>query len=235
MKGRFCPKCGATDKPFHNGFCVDCFLKDHPGVAEAEDVEINRCQHCRRVRSHGEWETGSPETIKEIVRSHVKTTLESPEISVELVEPGEKKEVYEATVSGSIGGERVTISRLVKVKYGKETCEVCSRKSGNYYEAIMQLRPSEKKIDLQRMRTALNFLRNEARALTKKDRKAEIFRYETVKSGIDVYWGSARAAKIALQHLQATYRPAVKESYTLRGVDKETGKKRYSVTYSVRL
>ncbi|MCK4327570.1 MAG: 60S ribosomal export protein NMD3 [Candidatus Diapherotrites archaeon] len=235
MKGKFCPKCGATDRPFHGGFCIDCYLKDHPGLAETEDITIKRCTHCLRVKTRGVWESGAPASMGEIVRAHVKTSLESPEVTVELVEPGEKKEVYEVTVKGALGAEPVSLTQLVTVKYEKQTCDVCSRKSGNYYEAILQLRPAGREIDLQRMRSALMFLRNEARAMVKKDRKAEIFRYEMVKNGVDVYFGSARAAKVALQHLQATYRPTVKESYTLKGVDKETGKKRYSVTYSVRL
>ncbi|MFC2174601.1 NMD3-related protein [archaeon] len=235
MKDRFCPKCGETSKSFYKGFCIDCFLADHPGLVEIEGMAIKRCQRCLRVKSRGEWESGGSASMKEIVRSHVKTLLDDAEISVERAEQSQTAEVYDVTVKGTLGGEEVTITKPFTVKYAKQICEVCSRKSGDYYEAIIQLRPKEKVVDLNRLKTALIFLRNEAHALVKKDRKAEIFRYELVKNGIDIYFGSKRAAKISLQHLQATYRPVVKESYTLRGVNKETGKNRYSVTYSVRL
>ena len=235
MKGRFCPKCGATDKPFHGGFCLDCFLEDHPGLVDAEDVTVKKCMHCLRVKSRGEWENGSPESVEGIIRSHIKTSLEDAEITLDLLKQTQKEEEYDVTVKGVIGSEEVSITKPITLKYEKETCGVCSRKSGDYYEAIIQLRPKEREIDLQRLKSALNFLRNEAHALVKKDRKAEIFRHELTKNGIDIYFGSKRAAKISLQHMQATYHPVVKESYTLRGVDKETGKNRYSVTYSVRL
>ena len=235
MKGRFCPKCGKSDKAFYGNFCIDCYLKDHPDVLHLENISFNQCPRCLRVFSRGEWESGKPEHMEELISSRVKTALIDPSIHVVLLEGNAKREIYEVTVEGQLGGEQVSLANEVQVKYVKDMCNVCSRKSGNYYEAIIQLRPKEKVVDLDRLKTALIFLRNEARALTKKDRHAEIFRYELVKNGIDIYFGSSRVAKISLQHLQSTYDPVIKESYTLRGVDKETGKKRYSVTYSVRV
>ncbi len=235
MKGKFCPKCGSTDKTFYNGFCIDCFVKDHPGLVEITDIVLKQCSVCLRIRSGVGWETGTHKNIEEAIASKVKTSIQNPVIKVELVNEKPKSNEYEVTVSGLLDENPVELILPAVVKFEKEVCDVCSRKSGNYYEAIMQLRPRGQHIDLDRLKSALNFLRNETRALVKKDRQAEIFRFEQVKNGIDVYFGSARAAKIALQHLQTTYHPVVKESYTLKGVNRETGKNRYSVTYSVRL
>lgn len=235
MKGKFCPKCGATNKPFYKGFCIDCYVQDHPELLQAEDLALKQCPKCLRVFTRGGWVSGRTESVEEIIASKVKTLLKSPTIAVKLISGSPKKEVYEVTVSGKLGKETATITRKVTVSYQKETCGVCSRKSGNYYEALVQLRPHGKAVDLDRMKSALVFLRNEARALVKKDRNAEIFRYELVKNGIDIFFGSLRVAKIALQHLQATYHPKIKESYTLTGVDHASGKKRYRVTFSARL
>ena len=235
MKGKFCPKCGKSNKSFYDGFCVECYINDHPEVMGIDELSLKQCPRCLRVFSRGEWESGRPENMEEIISSHVKTSLDNPKVHVELIEGNNKREIYEITVTGTMGGEEVSLTRETQLRYVKDMCVVCSRKSGNYYEAIIQLRPKEKAADLDKLKSAIVFLRNEARALTKKDRQAEIFRFELVKHGIDVYFGSARVAKIALQHLNSTYNPVVKESYTLRGVNKETGKKRYSVTYSVRV
>ena len=235
MKGRFCPKCGAADKPFYKGFCVDCYVKDHPELLHVENIVLKQCPKCLRVFSKGDWTSGRTESIEGIITSKVKTLLKSPTITAKLIGGNQKREVYEVTVTGKLGGESVTLAQTVEVLYQKETCDVCSRKSGNYYEALVQLRPRGKEVDLDRMKSALNFLRNEARAIVKKDRNAEIFRYELAKNGLDIYFGSLRVAKIALQHLQATYHPKVKDSYTLTGVDHASGKKRYRVTFSVRL
>lgn len=235
MKGRFCPKCGSSGKPFYGSFCVDCYLADHGAVLSVEPLVLKRCSRCLRVRSLGVWETGRPEHIEDIVLARAKTTLHDPKITAELIEPGEKKEIYKVTADGKLGGNDVSAAVDVLVKYESETCDVCSRKSGNYYEAIVQLRPKQHEADLDRLRSALVFLRNDARAMTKKDRHAEIFRVEPAKNGIDIYFGSSRAAKVAIHHLQATYDCVVKESFTLRGVEKGTGKNKYSVTYSVRL
>lgn len=234
-KKMFCPKCGATDKPLTGGFCVDCYIKDHPGIVEAGEVSFKQCPHCLRVYSKGDWASGSPEAVTELVKSRVKTAIESPSITVERVGGGPKHDDYDVTVEGSLDGTPVSITVPVRVRLERETCDVCSRKNGNYYEALVQLRPRGNTVDLDRLKTALIFFRNEAHAQVKIDRQAEIFRFELVKNGIDIYFGSARAAKVALQHFTLTYRPVVQVSYTLKGVDHSTGKRRYSVTYSVRL
>lgn len=235
MKGRFCPKCGSSDKPFYKGFCIDCYVKDHPEILQVGDIILKQCPKCLRVFSKGKWASGRTESIEGIIASKVKTLLKSPTITTKLIGKNLKKETYEVAVSGKLGDETVTLTQTADVLYQKETCNVCSRKSGNYYEALVQLRPHGKEVDLDRMKSAMVFLRNEARALVKKDRNAEIFRHELAKNGIDIYFGSLRVAKIALQHLQATYHPKVKESYTLTGLDRASGKKRYRVTFSVRL
>ncbi len=235
MKGKFCPKCGATNKPFYRGFCIDCYIKDHPKLLQADDITLKRCQKCLRVLSRGEWVSGSPESVGKIVASKVKTQLKEPKVSVRLLESGTKGDIYEVAATGRLGSEPVALTREVKVSYQKGICDVCSRKSGNYYEVLVQLRPAGEEADLGRMKSVLVFLRNESRSLTKKDRNAEVFRYSFVKDGIDVFFGSLRVAKIALQHMQATYHPKVKESYTLTGVDHASGKRRYRVTFSVRV
>ena len=235
MSDKFCPKCGATDKPFYKGFCIDCYVKDHPELLHIDDITLKQCPKCLRVFSKGEWISGRTESIEGIIASKVKTQLKTPTITAELVKSNPKKEIYGVMVRGKLGGETVSLTRQLTVSYQKEICGVCSRKSGSYYEAVVQLRPKSKEADLDRMKSALIFLRNESHALVKKDRNAEIFRYELVKNGINAYFGSMRIAKLAMQHLQATYHPLVKISYTLTGMDHASGKKKYRVTYSVRV
>ncbi len=233
---RFCPKCGATDKGLFKGFCVECYLSDHPGVLEIPSrIELEYCHECLRNFVHGEWSSGHEDTIHELIRSKVRTELENLSVSIELNREQGKVRFYNLVVEGTLGGEKVMLEREVGIRMIKRQCPVCARKDSTYYEALVQLRPKGNEIDLDRLKSALNFLRNANRALIKDHREAEVFRYERVKNGVNVYFGSAKAAKKALQAFVKTYDCETKETYTLVGVNKANGKRRYKVTISVKL
>jgi len=236
LNSRFCPKCGKEAKHFIHGFCIDCYLEDHPELVYIPDrIEVDSCTQCLRIRVKGKWISGRGENIKELITSKIKTDISSPDISISFHDETPKGAIYRVDVRGKIEGEPVEYEKYVEIVYNRKVCDICAKKGSTYYEALVQLRPKSKEVDIKRMREAFRFLRNENRAIIAEDRKAEIFRFENAKNGIDIFFGSQRAAKIALQRLSQKYDVSIKETYTLVGIDKKTGKRRYTVTYSVRL
>ncbi len=211
-------------------------MADHPNVLEIPDrIELEYCPECLRNFAHGEWASGHEDTIHELIRSKVRTELENHSVSIEPGREQGKVRFYTIVVTGTLGGEEVMLERKIGLRMIKKQCPVCARKDSTYYEALVQLRPKGKEIDLDRLKSAMNFLRNANRALIKNHREAEVFRYERVKNGVNIYFGSMKAAKKALQAFVKTYACETNESYTLVGLDKSTGKRRYKVTISVRI
>jgi NMD protein affecting ribosome stability and mRNA decay len=219
-----------------NGFCVDCYVSDHPELLSVpKQLKLEYCPQCFRIFVGGEWVPGHDDLFDKFIRSKIKTKLENPVITVNFVSENEKSREYAVVVEGVLGGEQVQLQRGVLVRMLKKQCGVCGRKDSTYFEALVQLRSKAHNSNLEILNNAFIFLRNQNQALIKFHREAEVFSYERVKSGINVYFGSAKAAKKALQYLAHIYNCDIKESHKLVGIDKPTGKRRYKTTYSVRL
>jgi nonsense-mediated mRNA decay protein 3 len=233
---RFCPKCGSTDKRLFKGFCVECYVADHPDlVSLPAQMGVEMCPQCLRFLMQKGWIPGTDEAIAALIRSKMKTSIENPIIRVERT--GEEGEVqhYLMHVEGVVGCDRVAIERDVPVRVTKKQCVICARKDSTYHEALVQLRSKGYGIDLEKLKDALDFLRNQNRAFASKHREAEVFKFERVRDGINVYFGSLQAARRSLQLLAKKTGCKIKESYTLIGLDRVSSKKRYAVTISVRL
>jgi NMD protein affecting ribosome stability and mRNA decay len=235
---RFCPRCGATEKEkekeFIQSFCADCFIHDHPGLVKLPaSIEVKQCPGCDSIWFKGSWVPGTRENIHKLVQSRLKTTLEKPGLKLEELSDG----VCEATVTGTFDDLPITITREIRLKYnGSRQCLVCARRQSTYHEALIQLRfKKHDPIEPKRLITAVEFVKESAHAMSKKQRTAGILKTEQKKEGIDVFIGSQQVARHVMSYLINTYSPEVKESWTLVGLDKSTGKRRYRVTYSVRL
>jgi len=231
MVEKFCPKCGKSSKQsqFYNNFCSDCFLKDHPSLVSVDDVKLESCPSCLRVFLAGDW--SDPSKIKDFLKTTVKTKeLKKASVSVEEISCTEKDRDYKITVTGYLGSKKVTICREIKVLFVKKQCGICSKKQSHYHNVKIQLRSD----DMDKLKKAFNLVRNENREFVKKDRMAEVFRFEVVKEGIDIYFGSAKAAKQSLKALSSLSKD-IKKTYKLKGFDRHKNKKTFLVTVVVRL
>ncbi|MBN3036923.1 MAG: hypothetical protein JW834_00580 [Candidatus Diapherotrites archaeon] len=223
---KFCPKCGAEGKPMHKGFCIDCYLADHPDIVEIQDMEIEECPNCLRAHLGKNWTSSE---LEPFIASKVKTKLSEPTITASIVGETEKGPVMLIKVAGRLGENEAELSKEIQITLRKRQCDVCSKKQSTYHNAKMQLRGPEEAVT-----DAFRAVRNENRSTSRKERMAEVFRFEEVKDGVDVYLGSAQAAKNAAAKL-VNKGAKVKTTYKLVGLDRKTGKRRYEITYSVRM
>ncbi len=93
----------------------------------------------------------------------------------------------------------------------------------SYYEAIIQLRPSDEKV--------LDFI--EKRVQERKD--VSVSKIEQLKTGVDIYISSQRFARSLGYRLRRAFKGELKLSRKLFSVSKETGKRIYRVTILFRL
>ncbi|HNZ87254.1 MAG TPA: 60S ribosomal export protein NMD3 [Methanofastidiosum sp.] len=116
-----------------------------------------------------------------------------------------------------------------------EQCQRCSRFYGGYYEAILQVRDEEKKIETDKATSIIDIIDDLSDRLISKDRMAFIARTEEKKEGIDIYMGSLSAARKIANELIKRFGGTIGESHKLMGLDRDSGKKIYRTTVTVRL
>ncbi|MDD5111272.1 MAG: NMD3-related protein [Candidatus Altiarchaeota archaeon] len=128
-----CPKCGRESK----GVCLECFLEAHP--LEAGEVKVLSCA-CGRLRHRDRWDARL-EDIGKYVEKGLKAPFEVTLKSVRVAPVLEGSNLaLDIAVEGVYKGEpfKRTITGAAKVQ--KTTCPTCSRKSGGYFEAVLQFR-----------------------------------------------------------------------------------------------
>ena len=119
------------------------------------------------------------------------------------------------------------------VRIRRNVCPKCNKIQGNYFESIVQIRPSEKRLsDEERevlLKRALAFVEGEA----KESREAFVAKVTQTHGGFDLYLGTIGLGKALSRDLVSTYGAEYKESSTLQG--QKDGHDIYRVTFLVRM
>lgn len=129
-----CPKCGKPSR----GLCLECYFEDNP--LELGDVKISFCGYCNSIRYREHWGASIDDVSKD-VRKGIKLPFEVKLSRVEVKpELDEKNLTLNVVVEGDYKGSRFRKDLSNKTRIHKMTCPNCSRKSGGYFEAVLQLR-----------------------------------------------------------------------------------------------
>jgi nonsense-mediated mRNA decay protein 3 len=238
MEGEFCVVCGATGRPLTDGVCASCAADRSTLLSVPERGVVVICPHCGARKSGAKWERvgSSPlltaEDLAPFLRVH-------PEVGVrrvrweEISATGTVRELVGIADVIFRGAEREARVQL-SVRTEHQTCTDCSRKSGRYYTAVLQLRgglerSNEKSPALHaRLDGTWSQLLNECRPDW---RKAMSWR-EELPEGYDVFFTQTLAARAVAKVAKQKFRATIKESATLFG--RKNGQDIYRVTFCVR-
>ncbi|MBD3398233.1 hypothetical protein GF412_03500 [Candidatus Micrarchaeota archaeon] len=203
-----CPKCGISSReiPFSGPFCIKC---KPVNIKCPKRMEFIRCSKCGRVRLKGNWVKADESRLSEEVISKCKG---------EFIGGSYDFRKQEATFFVGDKNRMFPVKRRIKVSIVKNICQECSRKSGGYFEGIIQLRGPKGKV-MKACRTIKKMLAKTT-FITKEEAK---------KEGLDLYVGSSKAVVelLAELHLRA------KMSKKLAG--QKEGKRLYRTTFLIRL
>ncbi len=239
MDGEFCVVCGRTDVPLEGGECADCYARRVPLVRASRHATVILCPTCgsRRVGQH--WEPS--EAGHRLTGSDLTPLLEPhPEVALRRVRwteiggPVLQRE-FEGAVEVRFRRSERTVPVRIQVKIEHRTCPECSRRSGRYYTALIQLRAAEeappesageRRAWLEREWDAVL---PEARATWK---KALSWR-EALPEGWDYYLTDTIAARALARLMRQRLGAELKESATLYG--RKDGRDLYRVTICLRV
>jgi len=237
-EGEFCVVCGATDRLLTDGVCAECAADRITLLSAPKRALVTLCPHCgaREVGAH--WERQGTSGI--LTSEDLTPLLEVPaEVGVRRVEWDETSAT--ATVREFVGRARVRfrgIEREVEVPLSVRTvhksCPECSRRSGKYYTAILQLRgPAEgrpeKAIPL-RARLDGEWTRL-VREMRPDWRKAVSWR-EELPEGWNCFFTDSLAARAVAKLAKQRFGASLKESSSLVG--RKNGEDLYRVTFCLR-
>jgi nonsense-mediated mRNA decay protein 3 len=172
----------------------------------------------------------SKDIIMDSVSSAVKHHRDAEECSIDVnsVYRDERTVKVKVKVKGVILGVDFMEEHASEVKIKNAVCPKCSKKSGKYYEAIVQIRAADRKLNNNEIKAALNI----AEQIVKTS-DTFISNYEKMHGGIDLYMGNMAAGRMTAKTIADKYHAKYSESPKLVG--KKNGKDVYRVTFAVRI
>lgn len=238
MKTVPCPECG-TEIPPESELCDSCYAESLDPVSLPDSLELEVCTRCGSY-DLGEGWTSEDEAVPEaelvltalegVLQAHVDARRPSVSVAARKLD----RDSYEVDVdfTAEVRGEPVEETVTVPVSISRTTCTTCSRRSGGYYESIVQVRaegrqPSEEEVG------RAEEVAYEIAGKDYGDRETFVTKTEEVQGGVDIYMSTSKAGRQVADRLAEEYGGSVGESATLVG--EREGDEVYRVTYAVEL
>ncbi|MGA9839342.1 MAG: 60S ribosomal export protein NMD3 [Thermoplasmata archaeon] len=239
MDGEFCVVCGATGRALTDGVCPQCAADRTALIAVPERAVVVICPHCGARKAGARWERPgsspllSAEDLAPFLRIHREVGLRTIRWE-ETSATATIRELVGTAEVGFRGAEREVEVRL-SVRTEHQTCQDCSRKSGRYYTAVLQLRGGLERSSNEKsaaLHARLDGTWSDLLAECRPDwRKAMSWR-EELPEGYDVFFTETLAARSVARVAKQKFRATIKESATLFG--RKNGQDIYRVTFCLR-
>ncbi|MFQ5909855.1 MAG: 60S ribosomal export protein NMD3 [Thermoplasmata archaeon] len=224
----YCVECGKEGRTY-DSLCSECFDKKHMLVRVPENVDITLCAHCGAHQRGANWaHVDRMEAVRHAIEGAVEvdTGAQLDALDVELHGEDERNMAAELLFMFKVDDADFRREGRTRIRLKRGVCDICSRQKGLYFEAILQVRPSEEEELLER---AIETVHKEVERMG-----PEVFisREESMHGGWDFYLGSKAAAKTIAKLLQSKFGGEVTASSTLQG--RRDGKDFYRMTYLFR-
>ncbi|MCL4375513.1 60S ribosomal export protein NMD3 [Candidatus Marsarchaeota archaeon] len=209
---KYCPTCNRSsqDFRFYGQFCEVCSIKKME-ESLPKRIEIKECRSCLKIRSRHDFLPKNVESLEQILKERFGG------YDLELLFADESKAVVKITEHTPDGP--LSVEKELELVIGKTTCENCARKAGGYYEAIIQLRGRQEKMDKFIEKTKKFF----------ESHNAFVAKVKEADNGFDIYLSDKKLARSFISGMGLV----PNTSYTLYGM--KNGKRLYRNTYAVRI
>lgn len=235
----FCLLCNSEEK-LYDGLCKSCYLKEFELVEVPEYATFTVCSHCGATLKHDKWIESAyydDEIINDAIRKFIKVNenLKDAEISTEILT--NRGTMYDCVLHayGEVLGECIEKDYPVEVKVEKGVCPDCSKYYSGYYEAVIQLRADDRKLEDDEISQVDEFISGEIQRLCKTNKLAYVTERIVLKEGVDYQVGSHNAAHKIAENIQKQFGGIITESRKIVGHDKSRSRDLYRSWISVRL
>ncbi len=232
-----CVECGAEVEELHDGMCQDCYVEKNISVEVDDPIEIEICSTCGSVRKEGKWierpdlQTVMLDGIEEALSPSDVVEKTSFQVEFDESDPQHIRADLEVKLQS---GEVTTKKHLsTNIVLKKSQCENCSKREGDYFEAILQVRPTEEEMTEEQKSEVLRMVHERVEVDRGEEKKVFITLEKEVHGGLDFYLSDKRVTKNLSYDIADIFGADVKSSSELVG--REDGQNVYRVTYSVRI
>lgn len=238
MSNIFCPRCGKETEDLYNDVCRDCLVRNKKIIECPRVVHLKTCPACGFFFRKGKWTSKDDETgiVTESVKDVLKINKSLQEVDV-VISPGKLDTlmyIVQVEARASVEGIEIKETNDVEVRIGRESCDVCNRIAGGYFEGIVQVR-ADNRIPTQEELEKCQSIAEEvsARARNKGDRLAFISRTVELDEGVDIYVGLSKLGRQVCKAIIDIFGGSVTESPKLAG--RKDGVDLYRITFALRL
>ncbi|MBE3121183.1 MAG: hypothetical protein IMZ53_13815 [Thermoplasmata archaeon] len=232
----FCVECGKDEPIFRNGVCLNCYLKATQFSKGPAILDIIMCPRCSSYKYKNTW---LQESFDDILKRYVKEAFTvSPELKhVEIQTQCKAQERILACmvfISGSLEDQTITEQHPITVRIRHNTCEICSREAGGYYEAILQIRADQRKFtdtELKTLRSAVETMVGQYQESGK--RGLFITDIAEKREGLDFFLSEKGTAFSIAKRVQDQFGGDFKQSASSAGM--KDSRQVYRMTYLVRI
>jgi nonsense-mediated mRNA decay protein 3 len=232
----FCVKCGKEGRTY-DSLCSECYLSSNRFTSVPEYLDLTICAHCDEYYVDRKWKHYDAE--EDAVRDFAEENLLlRQDARLQVLETGIDKmdaKNYRVKMLAHLLHEDLEVleenDTTVRVKRG--VCPKCNKIQGNYFESIVQVRPTGKRFSDQEKDEVLSRSMRHVENVAKESREAFIAKVAQAHGGFDLYVSTIALGKTLSRDLVSTYGAEYKESSSLQG--QKDGHDIYRVTYLVRL
>lgn len=215
MMKKFCPKCGKDTEELIENLCLDC----HRSISGKEklplpaSVKIYICK-CTKVRMKNQWK--SYPTLKDVIKSAIlsESKLKAANISITFPKMNIAERKITIPITAEINNKGKHSTQQVDAILIPQCCPVCSRKSGGYYESVIQLRG-----DIKEVKKIQDYIEKRIHKENEKSDAIFITKTENVHNRIDIYLSSLKYAQKLSKHIISKFNIAEhKDSFSDYGI-----------------
>lgn len=223
-----CVLCGKNDAVYR-GMCESC-APENIKITFPSKVEYKVCPKCSALKLGKKWiynDTGNA------LNRYVESMIGLPDHTFEIRNSVlNKLNDQESLIEVDIAQEEgllITKASRVFLRPSPESCPTCDRRSGSYYEAILQIRFEDK--------TNTDFLNDIVQLISsvpdRSDPNQFISSFQKKNEGLDVFLGSRKLGEKMIKYLYSKYPGKSVRSKKIAG--RNDGKNMYRFTFLYRI
>ncbi|MBI3587975.1 hypothetical protein HY995_01020 [Candidatus Micrarchaeota archaeon] len=218
---KLCPSCGRLESgsvQFAGSFCINCFSSRREFFSLPKEIVLRRCARCGNAFLDKKWGAFSERKLAELVERKAKFNFPHSSFACAFT-PARNALLARIRMGFEIEGAQVSKDATLHIPLDRNLCDNCRKRSGGYFEAVIQLRGKDRER-----------LRKMAKKLVEKlEKDSFVSAMDEKKEGIDLTVGDRRLAIKAIADLEKPFT----QSNKLAGV--RDGKRIYRTNICVRL
>jgi nonsense-mediated mRNA decay protein 3 len=206
-------------------------LKNTKFIDLAASIDLTLCPHCGAIKIKKEWiyHKSLENVLSEYLLYNAKKYHDYDSASIKL-SISKNLDLIRSDVIIHYKDLEKHERFETKLQILKNSCPVCNKILGDYFESILQIR-SDRDVTESEKNEIIKFVYDEVRA--QNNPNVFIMKYEEMHTGLDFYLSSNHFAHILVKEIQDLYGGTIKESPHLYG--RKEGEDLYRITYMIRL